>query len=110
MTGDLGVISGNSVRVVDARISGELEYLQSGEASISPAEGRGGYSLLSSNSGQRGIAIYYVAGKFGYLFVVGDSEPCRKEDALTIQDFIKLAKDKYGLNLEGPIPDSHSLG
>lgn len=104
MTGDLGVISGNSIRVVDAKISGEFEYLQSGEASISPAEGKGGYSVLSSNSGQRGVAIYYVAGRFGYLFVVGDSEPCRKESAQTIQDFIKLAKAKYGLNLEGPSP------
>ena len=96
MSGDLGVISGNSVRVRDAKLSGEFEYLQSGMASISPAEGKSGYSLLSSNSGRRGVAIYYVAGRFGYLFVVGDSEPCRKEGAHTIQDFIKLAHDKYG--------------
>lgn len=98
--GDLGVISGNTVRVVDARISRELEYLQSHEAGVSPAEDKGGYSLFASNSGQRGIAIYFVAGKLGYLFVAGDAEPCRKEYAETDRDFIEIAKAKYGITLE----------
>jgi hypothetical protein len=70
----VGAICGCVVRVVNARISGKLEYLQSGESSIFPWEGRSGFTLLASNSDVRGIAIYYRSGKMGFLFIVGDSE------------------------------------
>jgi hypothetical protein len=46
-----------------ARISGEVEYLQSIEASLTPWEGNSGFSLLASNSCMRGIGIYYRSGK-----------------------------------------------
>jgi hypothetical protein len=97
----VGAIGNLVTRVVDARISGKLEYLQLGEASISPAEGGSGFSYLASNSNTRGIAIYYKSGKMGFLFVVGDSEPCRQESAETLSQFIETAKAKYGLDLSG---------
>ena len=74
----VGAIAGNIIRVVDAKISRKLEYLQTHEASITEAEGAGGYSLLASNSGKRGIGIYYIAGELGFVMISGDSETCRK--------------------------------
>jgi hypothetical protein len=97
----VGAISGSIIRVVDAKNSRQLVYLQSVEATVSPWEGQAGYSFLASNSDARGVGLYYRAGKLGYLFVVGDSEPCRKENAETLQQFIDIAKEKHGLNLEG---------
>jgi hypothetical protein len=95
----VGAIAGCVTRVVDARISGELEYLQSVESSLTPWEGNSGFSLLASNSGTRGIGIYYRSGKVGFLFVVGDGEPCHKEYAETIEEFIEGARARHGLNL-----------
>jgi hypothetical protein len=43
----VGAIAGNIIRVCDARNSGELEYLQTHEACLSPAEGQAGFSLLA---------------------------------------------------------------
>jgi len=34
--------------------------------------------------------------------IVGDTELCRKETSETIQSFIELATQKYGMNLVGP--------
>jgi|SRR6516162_178341 hypothetical protein len=68
--GSVGAICGCVVRVVNARISGKLEYLQSGEASISPWEGKSGFTLLASNSDVRGIAIYYRTGKMGFFLLL----------------------------------------
>jgi hypothetical protein len=99
--GSVGAICGCVVRVVNARISGKLEYLQSGESSIFPWEGRSGFSFLASNSDVRGIAIYYRSGKMGFLFIVGDSEYCRKEYAETLNKFVEMAGMKYGLTLTG---------
>jgi hypothetical protein len=97
----VGAIAGCVTRVVDARISRELEYLQAVEASLTPWEGYSGFSLLTSNSGSRGAGVYYRSGKVGFLFVVGDREPCHKEYAETLKEFIELARAGYGLNLEG---------
>ena len=97
----VGAIGGCVIRVVDARISGALEYLQSAEVSVSPAEGQSGFSALASNSSVRGIGIYYRSGKMGFLFIVGDAEPCRKEYAETLSQFLRAAKVKYGLDLVG---------
>jgi hypothetical protein len=97
----VGAIAGCVTRVVDARISRELEYLQSVEVSVTPWEGNSGFSLLASNSGTRGIGIYYRSGKMGFLFVVGDREPCHKEAAETIKQFIEVARARHGLNLVG---------
>ena len=101
----VGAICGGITRVIDARISGELEYLQFAEASSSLTEGRAGFSVLASNVGRRGIGIYFRAGGMGFLFAVGDSEPCRKEKAETMIEFVLVAKEKYGLNLTGAIFD-----
>lgn len=97
----VGAICGCVTRVVDARISGKLEYMQSVEASVYPWEGHGGFSLLAANSGTRGIGIYYLGWHAGLLFIVGDSVTCRKEVASTIEEFVEVARSKYGLNLEG---------
>lgn len=95
----VGVIAGCVLRIADARQSGELEYLQLHEASLTPWEGHSGFSLFASNSDTRGIGIYYQAGKMGFVFIVGDSECCRKEYAQTAKDFVEMAKKKYDLNL-----------
>ena len=97
----VGAICGCVTRVVNARISGKLEYLQSVEASVSPWEGRGGFSLLAANTGTRGIGIYYFGWHTGLLFIVGDSVTCHKEAAATIEQFVEIAWSKYGLSLEG---------
>jgi hypothetical protein len=97
----VGAIAGCVVRVVDARISKEIEYLQSGEVGISPEEGQSGFSVLASNTGTRGIGIYYRNGKVGFIMKVGDLELCRVEKAPTIQSFIEAAKSKYDLELTG---------
>jgi hypothetical protein len=98
----VGAIAGCIVRVADARISKELEYLQSGEVGVSPEEGQTGFSVLASNTGTRGIGIYYRSGKIGFVMKVGDLEFCQIEKEPTIQSFIDAAKSKYGLELTGP--------
>jgi len=98
--GAVGAIAGCITRVVDARLSGKLEYLQSREASLSPEEGRAGFNYFASNSDTRGIGIYFPAGKVGFISVVADTVPCWREPADIENDFIKIAHDKYGLNLE----------
>jgi hypothetical protein len=98
----VGAICGCIVRVVEARISKKLEYLQSVESSISPEEGEAGFSLLAANGKDpRGIGIYFRRWQTGLLFIVCDSVPCRKERAATIHEFVALARDKYGLFLAG---------
>lgn len=98
----VGAICGCVTRVVDARISRKLEYMQCVEASVSPAEGHGGFSLLASNVGSvRGIGLYYRGWQAGLIFVASDMNSCHKEVAATIGDFIEVARNKYGLNLEG---------
>jgi len=98
----VGAICGCMVRVVDARISKRLEYLQSCETSISPEEGEAGYSLLAADARDpRGIGLYFRRWQTGLLFIVCDSVHCRKERASTIHEFVALARDKYGLFLTG---------
>jgi len=97
----VGAICGCVTRVVDARISGKLEYMQSVEVSIYPWEGHAGFSLLAANTGSRGVGIYYLGWHAGLLFIVGDSVTCRKEAAATIEQFVEVARSKYGVNLEG---------
>ena len=95
----VGAISGLITRVVDARISGELEYLQYHTAWLTPWEGNGGFSLVAANAGKRGIGMYFQSGKMGFLFIVGDSQYCRKEYAETLNEFVVLARAKYDLSL-----------
>lgn len=95
----VGSIAGNVIRVVDARTSRKLEYLQTHEASVTQAEGTGGYSLLASNSKRRGVGIYYVVGKVGFVMIAGDAETCRKLPAETMDEFKRLAKDRFDLDL-----------
>jgi len=98
----VGAVCGCIVRVVEARISKHLKYLQSVEASISPEEGEAGFSLLAANAKDpRGIGVYFRRWQAGLLFIVCDSVPCRKERASTIDEFVALARDKYGLFLTG---------
>lgn len=102
----VGAICGCVTRVVDARISKKLEYLQSVEYGTSPEEGAAGFALLASNYETRGIGIYYYGWHAGLVFVVGDPVLCRKESAQTIEQFIDVAKSKYGLSLEGGLWES----
>jgi hypothetical protein len=99
--GSAGAIAGCIIRVVDARISKKLEYLQSVETSFWPWDGHSGFSMLASNAGVRGVGIYYPPGKLGFLLFVGDTEHIRKETAATIEEFIEIGAKKYGMKLTG---------
>jgi len=95
----VGAIAGNVIRVRDAAISGKLEYLQTHMAGVSAEEGHMGFSLLASNTGRRGVGIYYIAGKMGFLMIVGDTETCRKVSAETMDAFKRAAQENWGLTL-----------
>ncbi len=97
----VGAVAGCVLRVVDARISGGLEYLQSGEKSNSPWEAEAGFTFLASNTEPRGMGLYWPGGKVGFVFTVGESEGCIKEIADDVQTFIANAEKKYGLKLTG---------
>jgi hypothetical protein len=100
-TAGIGAIGGHTVVVVDARLSKKLEYMQSVYRGRTAEEGVVGYSLLADNQGQRGIALYFDGGCFGYILPVGDPNYCYKHDAATLADFIALAKGRYNLALTG---------
>lgn len=68
---------------------------------MSQEEGHSGFSYLASNKGIRGVGIYFRTGRVGYVFVVGDAEPCRRVNADTLAGFVSMAKEKYELNLTG---------
>ncbi|AHY56840.1 hypothetical protein BJS_08857 [Bradyrhizobium japonicum SEMIA 5079] len=95
----VGAIAGNIIRVANARLSGQLEYLQTVMAGISLEEGAIGYSLLASNREKRGVGIYYIAGKLGFVMIVGDTEMCRKVRAETLDEFKTMARESWGLDL-----------
>jgi len=98
----VGAICGNVIRVVNARLSGKLEYLQSIEAGISPEEGRFGFTVLADNSSKRkAVALYFFGGKFGYLLRVGDEKLCWKESSTSLREFIEIVAEKYGIHLVG---------
>lgn len=97
----VGSIPNGLTRVVDTKTSGEFEYMQVGEVSVSAEEGVAGYSLLASNTGRRGVGLFFRKGRMGFVFAVGDPEGCRKEYADSIDQFVSLAKDKFGLHLTG---------
>lgn len=95
-----GAICGCVTRVVDARISRKLEYLQSKEASRTPWEGVSGFHYLAANSGRRGIGIYYESGNIGFLMPSGGEVSCYKVSADSVEKFIELAFVRYGLSLQ----------
>ena len=97
----VGAISDAITRVVDARISGELEYMQAAYAGRSPEEGYTGYTLLAANTGTRAMAIYFYAGKLGFIFVPGDPAGCRRLSANSDARFIQAVRAQYGINLTG---------
>jgi hypothetical protein len=97
----VGAISGCVIRVVDARISRELEYMQEVEASRFPWEPAGGYSVLAANTENRGVGIYFRAGGIGFLLPVCGEAPCVKSRAADLNAFIQDAKHKFGMSLEG---------
>ncbi|WP_426611064.1 hypothetical protein [Bradyrhizobium sp. McL0616] len=97
----VGAISGCVVRIVDARISGQLEYLQAVEASNFPWEPAGGFTLLASNELSRGIGIFFRVGRKGFILPAGGTLPCVASTAETLQAFIEEARVKFGMKLTG---------
>lgn len=97
----VGAISGCVVRVVDARISGQLEYLQTVEASHFPWEPPGGFTILASNEPERGIGIYFRVGRRGFILPVVGQSPCVASAAPTLSAFIEEARRKFGMRLTG---------
>lgn len=97
----VGAISGCVVRIVDARISRQLEYLQDGMVSHFPWEPAGGFTLLASNEPSRGVAVFFRAGMKGFIMPVGGTPPCVASGAETLQAFIEEARIKFGMKLTG---------
>ncbi|MFL9895890.1 hypothetical protein [Paraburkholderia sp. RL17-381-BIF-C] len=98
----VGAVTDAITRVVNARISGELEYLQAVYVGRSIEEGLTGYTLLAANTGTRATAIYFYAGKVGFVFLPGDPAGCRRLVADSDVQFIDAARQQYGIELTGP--------
>ncbi|WP_226112446.1 hypothetical protein [Burkholderia vietnamiensis] len=98
----VGAVTDAITRVVNARISGELEYLQSANVGRSLEEGLTGYTVLAANTGTRATAIYFYAGKVGFVFQPGDPAGCRRIASDSDIQFIDAARRQYGIELIGP--------
>ncbi|MBR0851487.1 hypothetical protein JQ543_27340 [Bradyrhizobium diazoefficiens] len=97
----VGAISGCVVRIANARISRQLEYLQAVEVSHFPWEPAGGFTLLASNEPTRGIGIFFRVGRKGFILPVGGTSHCVASTAETVQAFIEEARIKFGMKLTG---------
>ncbi|WP_454722083.1 MULTISPECIES: hypothetical protein [Cupriavidus] len=97
----VGAISDAITRVINARISGELEYLQEIYAGQSPEEDFTGFTLLAANTDPRAMAIYFYAGCVGFLLIPGDIEGGRRIAAATQRDFVDAVTKNYGIVLTG---------
>jgi hypothetical protein len=97
----VGAISGCVTRVVDARLSGELEYLQSIEVSNFPWEPTGGFTLLAANTPERGVGVYFRAGGRGFIMPVCGESACIPSYASDLASFIEEAHNKFGMKLVG---------
>jgi hypothetical protein len=58
-----------------------------------------GLALQALVEQRRGIGIYYIAGKLGFVMIAGDPETCRKLPAESLDNFKQLAKDQFDLDL-----------
>jgi hypothetical protein len=96
----VGAISGCVIRVVDARISKQLEYMQAVEVSNFPWEPEGGYTLLASNTEKRGIGIYFKSGRRGFMMPVCGEAPCIASQAADLDTFIAEGRE-FGMQLVG---------
>lgn len=96
----VGTISGCVIRVVDARISKQLEYMQAVEVSNFPWEPDGGYTLLASNTEKRGIGIYFKSGRRGFMMPVCCEAPCIAGHAADLDAFIAEGRE-LGMELVG---------
>jgi hypothetical protein len=97
----IGAISGCVIRVVDARISRELEYLQAVEVSHFPWEPRSGYTLLASNTDRRGVGVYFRSGHRGFVLPVCGEDTCVALSEPTLDSFIAAVRDRFGMHLVG---------
>jgi hypothetical protein len=97
----VGAISGCVIRVVDARLTKALEYMQAVEVSNFPWEPEGGYALLAANTDNRGVGIYFKAGQRGFILPTCGEGPCIASEAPDLGAFLKEAKDKFGMTLTG---------
>jgi hypothetical protein len=97
----VGAISGCVIRVVDARISRELEYLQAVEVSHFPWEPRSGFTLLASNTDRRGVGVYFRSGSRGFVLPVCGDDTCVALSEPTLESFVAAAREKFGMHLVG---------
>jgi hypothetical protein len=97
----VGAISGCVIRVVDARISKELEYMQAVEVSHFPWEPSSGYTLLASNTDRRGVAVYFRSGRRGFVLPVCGDDTCVALSEPTLESFIATARERFGMDLSG---------
>jgi hypothetical protein len=97
----VGAISGCVIRVVDARLSRELEYMQAVEVSNFPWEPQGGFAVLAANTDKRGVGIFFKAGGRGFILPTCGEIPCIASQAPDLTAFLKEAKDKFGMTLIG---------
>ena len=102
----VGAVTDAITRIVNARISGELEYLQAAYVGRSAEEGSTGYTLLVANTGTRAMAVYFYTGKVGFVFRPGDSAGCQRLAADSDVKVIEAAREQYGIELIGAVQPS----
>jgi hypothetical protein len=99
----VGAINGCVTRVVDARISKNLEYMQSVLVSHGEWEPNGGYTMLASNEETRGIGIYFRAGKMGYIMPVCGEQSCVVLRSDDLEGFVAEGLKQFEMKLIGGI-------
>lgn len=97
----VGAISGCVIRVVDGRLSRELEYMQAVEVSFFPWEPEGGFAMLAANADNRGVGIFFKAGGRGFILPTCGEDPCIASYAPDLNTFLNEARDKFGMTLTG---------
>ncbi len=97
----VGAISGCVIRIVDARLSKELEYMQAVEVSNFPWEPQGGFTMLAANTETRGVGIFFKAGGRGFILPTCGELPCVASQAPDLAAFLEEARDKFGMTLVG---------
>ena len=98
----VGMLNGGGVRITISKLSGNLEYMQEISVGVDATGKRFGHTYLVSNEFPYGFGIYTMQEKTGYILLPGHEPSCLEESSETLTDFVKLAKEKYKLKLNGP--------
>ena len=97
--GTVGTIGNFVIRVSTTDSRNDFEYLESVTV-VLETQGPSRSINLTSNKEKYGFGIYYSWGNVGFLFVVGDTEPCRRIEASSVEAFMEIANNYYGTHFD----------